>query len=183
MRIIAGERRGLKLYTLDGVTTRPTLDRVKETMFNVINFDIQDKVCLDVFAGSGNLSMEAISRGAKCSHLIELDKNAFDIINKNIEKANFEDRAIKYNSDFREAFKKIKNNNIKFSIVFLDPPYNEGFYDETLDLLLEYNLLEDDAIIAVEHEKQNKLDFSKYSIWKEKSFSKNAVTFLRLIEN
>ncbi len=180
MRVISGERRGLNLYTLEGDNTRPTLDRVKETMFNVINFEIHNKNCLDVFSGSGNLSIEAISRGANIAYLIENDKEAFEIIKKNVEKAKFESKTKLINRDYLVALKNISNENIKFDFVFLDPPYNGDFYEKTLDSLIENDILDEDAIIVVEHLKTMNISHEKYYTWKEKSFSKNMVTFLKL---
>ncbi len=182
MRIIAGEKRGLKLFTLDGLNTRPTLDRVKETVFNVINFDIMGKNCLDVFSGSGNLSLEALSRGATSAYLIEKDKEAFDIVKKNIEKANYQSKSTLFNLDFKDALLKISKLDVKFSIVFIDPPYESDFYDETLDLLVKYDLLNEDAIIICEHKKGHVFENDHLFLHKEKSFSKNAVSFLKVKE-
>ncbi len=180
MRVISGERRGLNLFTLEGNNTRPTLDRVKETMFNVINFDLIGKNCLDVFSGSGNLSIEALSRGAEVSYLIEHEKEAFSIINKNIEKARYENKVKLYNKDYLVALKNIADTGIKFSMVFLDPPYKSDFYEKTLKALLEYDMLNDDAIIVMEHLQSIEIKSDGFYIWKQKTFSKNAITFLKL---
>ncbi len=182
MRVISGERRGLNLFTLEGNNTRPTLDRVKETMFNVINFDLVGKNCLDVFGGSGNLSIEAISRGADVSYLIEHDKDAFSIINKNVEKARYESKVKLYNKDYEVALKNIADGGVKFSIVFLDPPYKSDFYEKTLEALIKYNMLNEDAIIVMEHLQSIDINVENYYIWKQKTFSKNAITFLKLGE-
>ncbi len=180
MRVISGERRGLNLYTLEGDNTRPTLDRVKETMFNVINFDIHDKNCLDIFSGSGNLSIEAISRGARMAYMIENDRASVDIINKNIEKSKYQEKVKIFNKDFIIALNSISSEDIKFDYVFLDPPYNGDFYNKTLDYLGENNLLNEEAVIIVEHLKTTEICHEKFNVWKEKSFSKNMLTFLHL---
>ena len=103
MRIISGTARGTKLFTLEGLDTRPTLDRVKEPLFNIINFDLEDAVVLDLFAGSGALGLEAISRGAKKVFLCEKNRNAANIVEKNIEKTKFQDQAILIRNDFEKA--------------------------------------------------------------------------------
>ncbi len=180
MRVISGEKRGLNLLTLEGLNTRPTLDRVKETMFNVINFDLVSKNCLDVFSGSGGLSIEALSRGSELSYLIEHNNDAYDIINKNIIKANYEDKTKLFKLDYKQALEKISNENIKFSIVFLDPPYNSDFYENTLELLIKFDLLNDDAIVICEHKKDVKINTEDFYVWKEKSFSKNCLTFFQI---
>ncbi len=183
MRVISGERRGLNLYTLEGDNTRPTLDRVKETMFNVINFDIPNKNCLDVFSGSGNLSIEAMSRGANTVYLIENDRQAFSVIEQNLEKSKYIQKVKCFNKDYKVALNNISDEGIKFSIVFLDPPYNENFYSETLNLLVELNLLEDDAIVVCEHLKTVVISHEGYYLLKDKSFSKNMISFLKLKED
>ena len=111
MRIISGTARGTKLYTLDSLETRPTLDRVKESIFNIINQDIQNTVFLDLFSGSGAIGLEAVSRGAKKAILCDNSKSAVDIINKNIEKTHLKDKITLYNLDFEKALHKIKQEN------------------------------------------------------------------------
>lgn len=180
MRIISGKKRGMNLYTLDGANTRPTLDRVKETMFNVLNLDIVGKNCLDVFAGSGNLSIEALSRGALYAYLIESNNNANIVIKKNIEKAQLEEQTTLIKADFRDALKNLAMSERKFSIVFLDPPYNADFYYEALDILVKGGLLNEDAIIVCEHSKNMEINHSNFYVWKIKTFSKNAVSFLKI---
>ena len=106
MRIISGTARGTKLYTLDGMNTRPTLDRIKEPLFNIINFDLEDAVVLDLFAGSGALGLEAISRGAKKAFFCEKKREAALVVEKNIEKTKFNDKAILIKADFEKAIIK-----------------------------------------------------------------------------
>lgn len=118
MRIIAGKARGTKLYTLEGENTRPTLDRVKESLFNIIQNQIQGSIFLDLFSGSGAIGLEAVSRGAKKAILCDRSKQACAIIKKNIEKTHFLDNIELYNMDFKEVLKnKITE---KVDIIFLD---------------------------------------------------------------
>lgn len=182
LRVIAGCRRGLTLYSLEGDNTRPTLDRVKETMFNVLNVDIAGKNCLDVFSGTGALSIEAISRGATLAYLIDNNKESIDVINKNIEKAKFSNECKVIKGNFEDVLKNIANTDIKFSIVFLDPPYDSMYYERVLNMLHEYNLLNDDAIIVCEHRKNVTITNNYFTVYKEKSFSKTKLSFLEINE-
>ena len=125
MRIISGTAKGTKLYTLEGISTRPTLDRVKESIFNIIFNDIEDAIVLDLFSGSGAIGLEFASRGAKKVYLCDSSKEACKIIRKNIEKTHLGQKIELYNLDFIEAINKFKNQ--KFDIIYLDPPYKTDF--------------------------------------------------------
>ena len=111
MRIISGKARGTKLYTLEGTNTRPTLDRVKESIFNIIQSEIYGSTFLDLFSGSGAIGLEAISRGAKKAILCDKSKEAINIIKKNIEKTHSENQVELCNADFEECLKRIRENN------------------------------------------------------------------------
>ena len=147
MRIISGTARGTKLFTLEGLDTRPTLDRVKEPLFNIINFDLEDAVVLDLFAGSGALGLEAISRGAKKVFLCEKNRNAANIVEKNIEKTKFQDQAILIRNDFEKAISFIEQLNEKIDVVFIDPPYKTDLIKKSLEKILDSDILNDDFII------------------------------------
>lgn len=150
MRIISGTARGTKLFTLEGLDTRPTLDRVKEPLFNIINFDLEDAVVLDLFAGSGALGLEAISRGAKKVFLCEKNRNAANIVEKNIEKTKFQDQAILIRNDFEKAISFIEQLNEKIDVVFIDPPYKTDLIKKSLEKILDSDILNDDFIIIAE---------------------------------
>ena len=155
MRIISGKARGTKLYTLNGENTRPTLDRVKESLFNIIQNKIQDSVFLDLFSGSGSIGLEALSRGAKKAILCDKSKEACEIIRKNIEKTHSENEAIIFNTDFRNL---IQNKiNEKIDIVFLDPPYETNFAIEAIKLILEQECLNEDSIIIIETDDKERI--------------------------
>ena len=123
MRVISGTARGKKLNSLEGLETRPTLDIVKESIFNILQFNIKDTSVLDLFSGSGALAIEALSRGAKEAVLCDNSSKAVQIINKNLEETKLIDKAKVINSDYTEALNKLANENKKFDIIFLDPPY------------------------------------------------------------
>ena len=125
MRIISGTAKGTKLHTLEGENTRPTLDRVKEALFNIIQYEIEDSIVLDLFSGSGAIGLEFASRGAKEVYLNDVSKEAFEIIKQNIEKTHLSKKANVYNLDFLNMLQKVKN--IKFDIIYLDPTYKSNF--------------------------------------------------------
>ena len=155
MRIIAGKARGTKLYTLEGENTRPTLDRVKESLFNIIQNKVPDAVFLDLFSGSGAIGLEALSRGAKKAILCDKSKEACSIIKKNIEKMHFLENAEIYHTDFRNLLQhKIHE---KLDIIFLDPPYKTNFAIEAIQMILEKEFLNENAIIIIETDEKDKI--------------------------
>ena len=153
MRIISGKARGTKLYTLEGETTRPTLDRVKESLFNIIQEKIVGSSFLDVFSGSGAIGLEAASRGAKEVILCEKDKNAIKVIKKNIEKTHLE--VTLYETSFENMLEKI---NKKFDIIYIDPPYKTNLVYETVNKLINLNLLKTDSLIIVETDEEERVE-------------------------
>lgn len=157
MRIISGTARGTKLFTLEGLDTRPTLDRVKEPLFNIINFDLEDAVVLDLFAGSGALGLEAISRGAKKVFLCEKNRNAANIVEKNIEKTKFQDQAMLIRNDFEKAISFIEQLNEKIDVVFIDPPYKTDLIKKSLEKILDSDILNDDFIIIAETDEPERI--------------------------
>ena len=156
MRIISGNARGTKLYTLEGNNTRPTLDRVKEALFNKINFQLEEAIVLDLFAGSGALGLEALSRGAKIAYFGENSHQAAKVIEKNIYKTKMQDKAKLIIKDYKKILEEVKQ--IKFDIIFLDPPYETNYDIEAIELVLKDNLLKDNGFIVLEtdsNEKEN----------------------------
>lgn len=157
MRIISGTMKGTKLFTLEGLNTRPTLDRVKEALFNIINFDLQEAVVLDLFAGSGALALESLSRGAKQAVLCDCSRQAICIIEKNIEKTKTKEKTIVLNLQYNKALETLKEKNIKFNIVFLDPPYDTNYAEFASKQIIQSNLLKDDGIIIIETDNKEKV--------------------------
>ena len=154
MRIISGKARGTKLYTLDGENTRPTLDRVKESLFNIIQNDVRDTVFLDLFSGSGAIGLEALSRGAKKAIFCDKSKEACEFIKKNIKKTHFENDSVVYNEDFKKVLNKIKE---KVDIIFLDPPYKTNFAVDAIKIILENNLIKEESMIIIETDIKDEL--------------------------
>lgn len=147
MRVITGSARGRKLITLEGNDVRPTTDRVKEAMFSSIQFETEGAVVLDLFAGSGQLGIEALSRGAKTAVFVDNSKKSLEIVKKNLDITGFTDKAEMYNMNSGD-FLKITDR--KFDFMFLDPPYNKGILAEILPQLSKN--LNPDGKIFCEHE-------------------------------
>ena len=181
MRVISGKNRGTKLYTLEGLETRPTLDRVKESLFNIINFDIPNCVFLDLFAGSGAIGIEAASRGAKKVVMCEKSKEAINIINKNLEKTRLKDEVKLFNEDFEKCISKLQE---KFDIIYLDPPYKTDYAFKAVNLLLEKQLIKEETIIIIETDiEQNvKTELKKLKIEEidEKKYGRASLLFYKI---
>ena len=153
MRIISGKARGTKLYTLEGETTRPTLDRVKESLFNIIQEKIVGSSFLDIFSGSGAIGLEAASRGAKEVILCEKDKNAIKVIKKNIEKTHLE--VTLYETSYEKMLEKLDK---KLDIIYIDPPYKTNLVYETVNKLINLDLLKTDSLIIVETDEEERVE-------------------------
>lgn len=175
MRIISGKYKGLVLKGHDINGTRPTMDRVKESMFAVIQSDIKG-VCLDLFAGSGSLGLEALSNGCEECYFIDNNKIATDTIKENIKKANIQEKTNVLNLNYKKALEKFKQENITFDLVLLDPPYQKHLINEVLILL--YDLVNKDGIVVLEYETEEILE-SKFNIIKTKKYGSKYVTFMR----
>lgn len=150
MRIISGKYRGKKLKGFDIDGTRPTMDRIKESLFSMIRGYIPNSTVLDLFAGSGALGLEAISNGAKKCFLVDNNPVSINIIKENIK--NFDDDIVVLNCDYK---KFLKSTDDKFDIILLDPPYRAGLLNKALKIIEERKLLNDGGIVICEYESQN----------------------------
>lgn len=156
MRVISGTAKGTVLYSLEGNATRPTLDRVKEAIFNILQMEIPNAEVLDLFAGSGALGIEALSRGAKRAVLCDRSRNAINIINKNLEKTHFTKKAILLGEDYKVALDSLKER-FQFDIIFLDPPYAKDFVAQAVEKILEFELLKQDGMIMIETDEEERI--------------------------
>lgn len=147
MRVITGKARGVALKTPEGLTTRPTADRVKEALFSIINFDIPDAEVLDLFGGTGQLGIEALSRGAKRAIFVDAGDAACKLIKENLRRTKLEGQGSVVRSDYLQYLSRCRE---KFSIVFLDPPYAEEFLENSLKKLSEIDILKSNGIIVCE---------------------------------
>ena len=147
MRVITGIARGTKLKTIETMLTRPTMDRVKESLFNILQDKIKDSIVLDLFAGSGALGIEALSRGAKKAYFCDKNSEAIKVIKENLNKTKLQDKSVIFNSDYLLAMKKIRE---KLSIIFLDPPYKLNLAVNATKELIKLNLITKDSLIIIE---------------------------------
>ena len=170
MRVISGKYKGKNIIGFDIDGTRPTMDRVKESLFASIQNKLKNSIVLDLFAGSGSLAIESLSNGSSKAYLVEKNNKLIDIIKKNI--SNIDEEVILINNDYKEALEYFKSKNIKFDIIFLDPPYKLNLIQDSLNKIINYNLLKDDGIIICEYE--NEVFNINLNIIKEKKYgSKN----------
>lgn len=155
MRIISGFARGTKLYTLEGETTRPTLDRVKESLFNIIQNEIPNSTFLDLFSGSGAIGLEAASRGAKKAILCDKSKEAINIINKNIQKTHLKDKVEFYNLNYETLLGSYIKE--KIDIVYIDPPYDSDFATKSVELIIKHKLIDEKSKIIIETDNEQRI--------------------------
>ena len=152
MRIISGKAKGTKLETLEGLDTRPTLDRVKEALFSIIQNELWEAKVLDLFSGSGALGLESLSRGAKEAYLCDSSKKAIEIIKQNVKKTHFEEQVKIINNDYKKCLEEVKNE--QFDIIFLDPPYRTNFGIEAVKFIIQNNIITKDGTIIFETDKK-----------------------------
>lgn len=181
MRVIAGSARRLLLKTLDGLDTRPTTDRIKETLFNMLQPSIPDCLFLDLFSGSGAIAIEALSRGAKLAVLVENNRSAVDVIRENLNRTKLEDRAVVMNCDVLAGLKRLEGKHGAFDIIFMDPPYNHGYERQVLEYLAGSHMADNNTLIVVEASKET--DFSwlepmGYHLIKSKEYKTNKHVFV-----
>ncbi len=182
MRVISGKARGKKLVSLEGLNTRPTLDRVKEALFNIIQFQIVDKNILDLFAGSGAIGIEAISRGAKSATFCDNSIDAIKIIKSNIDSTRSTDKSIVIHKDYSLALKYLANNNKQFDIIYLDPPYKTDFANKAIDEIIKLNLLSKNGIIILETDddkKEKTIEKQGIEIFDRRKYGRAILIFIR----
>ena len=180
VRIIAGTARGRKLETLEGMETRPTLDRVKEAVFGSLQFRIPYAAVLDLFAGSGNLGLEAASRGAKRVVLNDRNPACAEIIRRNIETLGFSEIARTMNLDYVAAIDRLGAEGEAFDLAFLDPPYREGLSEDAVRRLFESRLILPGGTVVLEHaaELAPKDEPGVYRVTRTKRFGKCGYSFI-----
>ncbi len=179
MQIITGKYRARKLKAVNSLSTRPTLARVKEAIFNIIQNKIAGSVVLDLFAGSGAFGAECISRGAKKVYFVDSSAQAISVIKENT-RAMSEDFEI-LQSDFLDALKLFSSKGEKFDLIYLDPPYKSDFISVSLEQIANLNLLNDGGIVVLEHSNENELQkIPKHYIIKRSK--KYGIAFVDVLE-
>lgn len=176
MRVITGEARGRRLTTLEGEDVRPTTDKVKEGIFNIIQFDVPEANVLDLFAGSGQLGIEAISRGARHCIFVDVSKRSLDVVRENLKACGFEKKASVFSGN-AESFAQLTHET--FDIVLLDPPYRKHFIDEVLPFIAQK--MSDGGIIVCETSAEEELPYSAadFSVAREYKYGKIKITTYR----
>lgn len=177
MRVISGKYKGKKLIGFDIDGTRPTMDRIKESLFGMIQNNLRDSVILDLFAGSGSLGIEAISNGANMCYFVDKEQELIKIIKQNISNMNEKINLLK--SDYSSALKQFKSDNIKFDIVFLDPPYKMNLINDCLNKIYEYKLLNENGIIVCEYENES-VNNDNFELLKYKKYGNKKVSIYKL---
>ena len=178
MRVITGKARGVQLKTPEGMLTRPTADRVKEALFSIINFDIPAAKVLDLFAGTGQLGIEALSRGAESAVFVDAREDACKIVRENLRRTKLETQASVVRSDYLDYLKRCRN---KFDIILLDPPYAEVFLENALKCIGEIDILRSGGIIVTERPlgKELSYDIEGFTRSKDYKYGNTLLTLYR----
>jgi 16S rRNA (guanine(966)-N(2))-methyltransferase RsmD len=182
MRVIAGSARRLNLKTVPGMETRPTTDRIKETLFNMLNPYLVDISFLDLFAGSGQMGIEALSRGAKEAVFIENNKSAASCIEENLKVTKLQDSGKVICQDVIAALKRLEGNYV-FEYVFMDPPYNQALEMQVIEHLKDSSIINKESVIIVESSLETEYDYLEdlgFYIIKRKEYKTNMHTFIAL---
>ena len=180
MRIISGTARGRTIVAPAGDRTRPTQDKVRESLFNIIRWDVGDARVLDLFAGTGALSLESPSRGARSAVLVDTDRAACEAIRKNIAACRMEDRARLLVRDYRQAIDQLAREGAKFELAFLDPPYRMENTGEMCAALYDRGLLAGEFLLVVEHRRGlAPLVDTRFEAFDQRDYGDTQITFIR----
>ncbi len=178
MRVIAGEAKGMRLKSPSGLNIRPTADRVKEALFSMIGSSIVDAVFVDLYAGSGAIGIEAISRGAESCIFVDNNKKSISLIKQNLAITKFENRGRVICADIKKAIKQLEEKDCKADIVFLDPPYNIVELQSIIEFILNSSILKEDGLVIVEHDRNNTGWTVSLALTKQKKYGDTYLSFL-----
>lgn len=181
LRVVAGDYKGRQLKAVPGVTTRPTTDKVKEAIFNMVGPYFEGGTALDLFAGSGGLGIEALSRGMDHCIFVDREAKAIQTIHKNLELCRAENRSEVYRNDAERALKPIIKRDVQFSLIFLDPPYKQQKLEALINTIDDNNLLNKDGYIVTEHGSDIKLDLEigQFVQCKHETYGMSSITIYR----
>ena len=181
MKVISGILKGRNIegYNIDG--TRPTMDRVKESLFAMIQDYIKDSTVLDLFAGSGQLGIEAISNGAKLCYFTDHNNEVIKVLNRNITNLNIKDKSKVILTDWKKFLNECGTKNIKFDLIFIDPPYDYDVYEKVIDKVSSLNLLNDNGLLILEHHNLKlKEAYNNLILYKEKKYGNKSVNIYKI---
>lgn len=177
MRIITGCARGTKLETLDGLDTRPTIERVKEAVFSMIQFELEEARVLDLFGGSGQLGLEALSRGAKCATFVDANPAAVNIIKANAKKTKLFEKCVVLGTDYK-AYIRGNSGKVQFDVIFLDPPYAADLVKDAIERLQRADMIAPGGLLICESNKSEPIEAEGLTLRRYAVYSKVHVTLL-----
>ncbi|NLY43902.1 MAG: 16S rRNA (guanine(966)-N(2))-methyltransferase RsmD [Clostridiaceae bacterium] len=181
MRVISGSARGHKLKSPRGMATRPTSDRIKESLFNIIAAHVPGSYVLDLFAGTGALGIESLSRGAKFADFVEKNSSTARIISENLVHTKLSDRAKVHVCDWKDYINRRYNSTCKYDIIFMDPPYGKDFIVPVLKEIASKNMLNDDGMIIVERDNTDIIPdvIEDLDVMREQKYGRTVLTFIK----
>lgn len=185
MRIISGKNKGKKLYAPDGVSVRPTTDKIKEAIFNMIGYIDEESIVLDLFAGSGSVGIEFLARGAKECIFVDYSRKSLSYVKKNLELCNFINNSKVIQSNYEKAIIDLYNKKRQFDFIFADPPYDLNCSYNIVEKVLKYNLLKPDGLLIIEGDKTEKEIEYKDNIikYKEKLYGRTRISIVKYLED
>lgn len=180
MKVISGFLKGRNINGYDIEGTRPTMDRVKESVFGTIQDYLKDAQVLDLFSGSGNLGIEAISNGAKHCYFTDNNPEVIKVLNKNITDLNIKDKSSIILTDWKKFLNECPNRNLKFDLIFVDPPYDYNVYEKILDKVSTLDILNDNGLIILEHQNLKLQDtYNNLTLYKQKKYGNKSVNIYK----
>lgn len=186
MRIISGTNKGKKLYAPDGMSVRPTSDKIKQAIFNIIGYIDEESIVLDLFAGTGNVGIEFLARGAKECYFVDSSHKSLSYVKKNIELCNLQSSSKIIQSDYEKAIINLSSLNLKFNYIFADPPYDLYCCTNLAEKILKHNLLTMGGLLIIESDKSeivfDNIDDSVIK-YKEKIYGRTRISIIKLLED
>ncbi len=186
MRIISGTNKGMKLYAPEGISVRPTSDKIKEAIFNMLGFIDKESVVLDLFAGSGGIGIEFLARGSKESYFVDSSHKSLDFVRKNLKLCKFEEKSKIIMNDYVKAIDYLSLTDIKFDFIFADPPYALNCGSNIVNKVFEKNLLKLDGTLIIETDK-DEIAIENMHIknikYKEKIYGRTRISILKYMED
>lgn len=179
MRVVSGKARGLQLKTIESDSTRPTKDMVREALFSILFTQTVDSVFLDLFAGSGAVGIEALSRGAEKAYFSDSNPACIQVIQDNLERARMKEKSVVLCGDYLSVLDKIKEE--KFTIIFIDPPYHKGLGIKAIERISSYDLLKIDGVLVYETDYVEEIPdtIGRYERFKDKKYGRNVLNFYK----